>query len=129
MIRFSTVLWIVTVVAVGYGMFQVKYEVMQLEDELGRLDRAVVEGREAIHVLNAEWSFLNQPARLDLLARRHLELMPIGTAQIGRLDTLPERPATPPAVVADAAPRSAPETRPASSAPGTRIANAKPSAP
>ena len=85
MIRPSTLFWGLLVAASGYAMFQVKYEVAQLEDELGRVNRQIGNGREAIRVLNAEWSYLNQPSRLDQLAKRYLNLGPIQTSQIGRL--------------------------------------------
>jgi cell division protein FtsL len=125
MIRLSTALWVVVVIAVGYGMFQVKYEVMQLEEQLARVNRSITEDREAIRVLNAEWSFLTQPSRLDQLAKRHLALGPIGTSRLGRLDALPERPGEGPALAAaPAQPRvqpAMPAASPASIA-GTRVA-------
>jgi cell division protein FtsL len=108
MIRLSTLLWALLVGASGYAMFQVKYEVLQLEDQLGRLTRQIAAGQERIRVLGAEWSFLNQPARLEQLAKRHLTLGPIGTQQIGRIEQLPRRSPMPPAAAAAAAPSSAP---------------------
>ena len=124
MIRLSTILWALLVAASGYAMFEVKYEVMQLEDELARSNRQIASGQEQIRVLNAEWSFLNQPARLDQLAKRFLSLAPIAASQVGRLDTLPWRPPTPPATVAAAAPP------PVASLPAAapQLANAKPGA-
>ncbi len=105
MIRPSTILWASAVIVVGYAMFQVKYEVMQQEDRLARLDREISSDREAVRVLNAEWSFLTQPARLDALARRYLDLVPIGTKQLGSIDAIPLRaPEAAPASAALAAP-------------------------
>lgn len=91
MIRPSTALWASAVIIVGYAMFQVKYEVMQQEEQLARFNRQIAESREAIRVLNAEWSFLTQPARLSELGKRYLTLMPIGTAQLGSIDAIPLR--------------------------------------
>jgi hypothetical protein len=54
-------------------------------------------------VLDAEWSFLNQPQRLDQLAKRFLDLAPIATSQIGHLSQLPRRSPLPPAAAAAAA--------------------------
>ncbi len=80
MIRPSTALWAAAVVVVGYAMFQVKYEVMQQESQLARINRQIADSREAIRVLKAEWSFLTQPARLSALSKRYLNLVPIETA-------------------------------------------------
>lgn len=108
MMRLSTLLWALLVGVSGYVMFQVKYEVVQLEDELAHLDHRIDAGREQIRVLDAEWSFLNQPARLEQLAKRFLDLQPISAEQIGHLSQLPRRSPTPPAAAAAAAPPSAP---------------------
>src|SRR6266851_1758429 len=112
MIRLGTALWLLLVAASGYAMFQIKYEVVKLEDELTRINRQIVAGRESTRVLGAEWSFLNQPDRLDRLAKRYLSLGPIATAQLGTIDTLPRRSPVPPAAVAVAAPPPA-TSRPA----------------
>lgn len=93
MLRLSTWLWLAVVGAVGYGMFQVKYEVMLLEDELGRVNRGIDADRDQLRVLNAEWSFLNQPARLDQLRQRFLALKPITRTELGSLDQVPFRAA------------------------------------
>ncbi len=108
MIRLGTILWALLVAASGYAMFQIKYEVVQLEDELARVNRQIVADNEAIRVLNAEWSFLNQPARLDRLAKRYLGLGPIATAQLGHIDSVPRRSPSPPAAVAVASPPPVP---------------------
>ena len=86
-------------------MFQVKYEVMQQEEQLARLNQQIADGREAIRVLNAEWSFLNQPARLDELAKRYLTLVPIGDGADSSpsIDALPMRASA--AAAAGRAPR------------------------
>lgn len=112
MIRPSTALWAAAVIGVGYILFQVKYEVQQQEDELARLDRQIADSREAVRVLNAEWSFLTQPERLSDLARRYLTLVPIGTAQLGSIAAIPLRNAgpagMPPAAAAPPASSAAP---------------------
>ena len=88
MMRLSTLLWALLVGVSGYAMFQVKYEVQQLEDQARHLTHDIGAGQEQIRVLGAEWSFLNQPTRLEQLAKRHLSLGPIGTQQIGRIELL-----------------------------------------
>lgn len=61
--------------------------------------RQIEANYSAIHVLDAEWSYLNDPLRLADLARRHTELVPTTPGQIGDFASLPPRiedaPATP----------------------------------
>jgi hypothetical protein len=108
MMRFSTLLWALLVGVSGYAMFQVKYEVAQLEDELSHVNHRIAADQEQIRVLDAEWSFLNQPQRLEQEAKRFLTLGPITPQQIGHIDQLPRRSPLPPAAAAAAAPPSAP---------------------
>jgi hypothetical protein len=91
MIRPTTVLWMGLAGAVGFGLFQLKHEVQALEDEMFRLNRSIVAEQQAIHVLKAEWSYINQPQRLQALASRHLDLQPMKPAQLGGLADLPVR--------------------------------------
>ena len=101
MIRMGTVLWLALVACVGFGMFEVKYTVMDLEDELARTNRAIGADIDSIHVLKAEWSYLDQPSRIAELSRRFLDLAPLGTAQLGQIDAIPMRPeAVPPMAAA-----------------------------
>jgi hypothetical protein len=103
MIRLGTVVWLTLVALVGFGMFEVKYTVMDLEDELARTNKSIDADVDAIHVLKAEWSYLDQPSRLAELSRHFLDLAPLSTAQLGQVEAIPMRPeATPPATIANA---------------------------
>ncbi|HUB98080.1 MAG TPA: hypothetical protein VL993_19305 [Stellaceae bacterium] len=95
MIRPSTCLSAALVVLVGYAMFQVKNEVVQQEASLARIDQRLAESRESVRNLNAEWSFLTQPTRLDTLAQHYLNLVPIGTKQLGAITDIPLRNSEP----------------------------------
>ena len=74
-------------------MFQIKFEVQALEAELTALNNDIREREEAIRVLRAEWSYLNEPNRLATLAARYLELTPVAASQLVRFDDVPLRPA------------------------------------
>jgi len=89
MIRPSTIFWICMAGSVGYALYHLKNEVQALEDDLFRVNRAILAEQEAIHVLHAEWSYMNQPARLQALALRHLDLHPTTPSQLGSLNGLP----------------------------------------
>jgi hypothetical protein len=99
MIRVSAIVWVVVLALLGIGLFQVKYNVQGKERELREVRRQIEANLSAIHVLDAEWSYLNDPLRLADLTRRHTELVPTTPAQIGDFAALPPRiedaPATP----------------------------------
>jgi cell division protein FtsL len=82
MIRPALILWIGLPAIVTIALLLVSYQVQGLENELERLEREAVAQQEEIHVLNAEWSFLNRPDRLARLAERHLDLAPATPRQM-----------------------------------------------
>ncbi len=92
-IRPATVVWFCLVVAVGYAMFQVKYEVMQQEQTLASLNKHITDDRQQIRVLTAEWSYLTRPSRLEELSSRFLHLTGMSSAQILPISAVPERAA------------------------------------
>jgi hypothetical protein len=103
MIRRSTLLWLLAAIIVGSGLYQLKYEVQAKEERLTRLNRQIQAEQEAIHVLNAEWAFLNRPDRLAELAGRHLEMNPVAPAQFTLMGAIPQRPVIQVALEAGAA--------------------------
>jgi len=92
MIRPTSSVLLLLAAAAGGALFYISFEVSELDDRLATLNRDIRADREAIHVLRAEWSFLNQPERLEELARRHLDLMPVAGNQLAGAGTLPVRP-------------------------------------
>lgn len=88
MMRRTTVLFVFLAAALSLALFSLKYQVQDLEDEFVGLNRSILAERRAMHVLEAEWSYLNDPARLGALAARHLGLRPVESEQLGTLGTL-----------------------------------------
>lgn len=99
MMRMSTLAILLVAVAIGVGLFMVKYRVQDLEDQLVDLNREIARDREAIHVLNAEWSLLNDPGRLKDLSGRYLGMAPVPVERVAdraRInEQLPVRPEAP----------------------------------
>lgn len=92
MIRGITILWALLALLAGISLFLLKHDVQTKEDELARLNRKIKADRTAIHVLQAEWTFLNNPDRLRSLAERYLpDLRPTTSAQILPMPALPMR--------------------------------------
>jgi len=87
--RTLTVVAIVLTGLMSYGLYNMKYEVRSLEAELAGLQHKIALDRDGLQVLRAEWAYLNRPERLQRLATRHLDLVPLRAAQIGSLAELP----------------------------------------
>ncbi len=83
MFRPAMILIVLLAGSIGLTVFVVKVQVQDLEDQLAEFNRTVTEDRQAVHVLKAEWSHLNEPARLRVLAERYLGLRAIESRQVG----------------------------------------------
>ena len=80
--RQTTIFAVLIATVMSVSLFYLKHEVTNLEDELKLLNRSIVADREAVHVLKAEWSHLNNLNRLGALAKRHLKMQPTDPRQI-----------------------------------------------
>lgn len=79
--RVSTVLCVILVAAMVFGVYLVKYQVQTLQQELASKQRELSGERESIHLLGAEWAYLTRPDRLEALQEKHLRLHLISSAQ------------------------------------------------
>ncbi len=82
-------LWVTLTCLVGFGMFVMKNKVQSLEKELAQINSNIQDDVKTIHVLNAEWSHLNNPSRLRELASKHISLNPLQAEQIINYSALP----------------------------------------
>jgi hypothetical protein len=113
MIRASTIALVGLVLGAGLVTYQMKHRVAKLDQELVRVQRETLVEQERQHVLDAEWSLLNEPERLRRLAERHLPLAPMQPRQFSDLGDAVRRlpaaaPEAPPAPAPAAAPSPAP---------------------
>lgn len=135
MIGRTTLLWLGLASLVMFGLFHVKYQVAALEEELNRLNAATLREQNQIHVLEAEWSYLNRPSRLEELSERYLDLKPMMPNQLTSIAALPKRPtledlAKDPSVVAKILPpRKPPVPSRAPAAPESTVTASVPSHP
>jgi cell division protein FtsL len=87
--RFIILCWIFAGSATALILFQIKQEVRDLEQEIAATRAEILRDQEAVHVLEAEWSYLNSPARLAALAERHLQMAPLEADRIIAFEDLP----------------------------------------
>ncbi|AVM76281.1 cell division protein FtsL [Magnetospirillum gryphiswaldense] len=114
----STILLTLAAGLVGIGLFYVKHQVKEQEARLAELNQEIRANQEAIHVLKAEWSFLNDPARLKQLSEKYLDMKVMGPTQVTTMQALRHDAAPPHASVA-AMPKP-PAARPAPALAETR---------
>lgn len=58
----------------GGMLMHVSQSVRRAERDLARLDLSIEREKEALRVLDAEWSMLNSPERIEALAKKYLDL-------------------------------------------------------
>ena len=92
MIRPTVVIGLILLAIMVTGLFELKYEVRDLSQQNDMLRHKIAEEQETLRVLHAEWSFLNQPDRIQALVARYLDLDTPLASQIGGLDRIPLRP-------------------------------------
>ena len=68
--------------ASAFGLFQIKFKVQNLHREVAELKKQLEHEKNSIHVLKAEWAYLNQPERLQRFAEKFLNLSEVKPEQI-----------------------------------------------
>lgn len=74
MVRIVVIVAICAFTLCTFSLYQIKYRVQNLKRDLSEIHRQLDENYQAIHVLNAEWAYLNHPERIATLAQNHLSL-------------------------------------------------------
>jgi cell division protein FtsL len=91
--RQTTVIALFIAALMGVALYYLKYRVTELESELTRLNQNIVDDQQAVHVLRAEWSYLNETSRLRTIAEQHLGMVPVTPDQFITPEELPARKA------------------------------------
>jgi len=84
-----TVLWFLFTVVIGSYYFVLTNDVQNLERELAQINRDISDDIRDIHILEADWSELNNPERLKTLASKYISLDFIRPEQIINYSALP----------------------------------------
>jgi hypothetical protein len=82
---------ILLIVATAY-VYEIKFEATLRTTRVIEMRGEVRRERDAVASYRAEWARLENPGRLEILRRRHLDIRPPELWQFDTLDALPERP-------------------------------------
>lgn len=102
-LRITGLIWMACFTVAAFALYMVKFSVQNLQRDVAVAEQELAQEKESLHLLNAEWAYLNRPERLRALAEVHLNLVPLDSARIENASLLQ-----------DAQPISAPATSAAS---------------
>ncbi len=91
-LRILNIVVICALVLAAAYVYRVKFDSTVQGERLAKIRGELRRERDHIAALRAEWGELDNPARIQELAKRHLPLKPITPAQFDQLNQLPERP-------------------------------------
>jgi len=83
---------IVALVLAAAYVYRIKLDSTVQAERVAKVRGEIRRERDVIASLRAEWAKLDNPSRIQKLAKRHLPLQPTSPTQIGGIETLPMRP-------------------------------------
>ncbi len=100
MLKIINSILIMTLLVGAFVVYSLEYSIKQGERDIALAKKQTLQARETIGLLEAEWSLLSRPSRVQRLAIDYLKLKPMAARQVvsvNKLATdLPERPAPDP---------------------------------
>jgi len=98
MIRKLNILLMLTSSIALVAVYGLKYSVEEVAKGKQGLEHQIQKQQGQLSLLQADWSYLNQPGHIQPIVMRHqqeLNLQPIAQTQFGSLSDIPMRPAQP----------------------------------
>lgn len=87
--RIFTLVYMACFAALAMGLYLVKYTVQNIHRDVASMSHELAREKESLHLLKAEWAYLNRPDRLRQLAERHLDLVPFDSRRMENMALLP----------------------------------------
>lgn len=78
----------VIVLGLGVGTYVVEQMILEREQKISALNAKIKEEQDRITVLEADWSYLTRPSRIQSLSKEMLSFAPIEPQRILTLDML-----------------------------------------
>ena len=91
MLRAFNACLVLAVLSAAYVLYSLEHSIRGVERQIARSNAAIATEKETIGLLNAEWSSLVRPERLQRLSEQHLPFRRISPDQIVKIDELAAR--------------------------------------
>jgi hypothetical protein len=91
-VRLLHILVVAVLVLAAADVYKIKFDSMLQAQKIAKLRNDIRRERDIIAALREQFTRLDEPVRLEELAKRHLHLKPIDVHQYDALDHLPPRP-------------------------------------
>ncbi len=91
MVKIFNAVLVVCLLVSAFFLYSLEHSTRGLERQIAKMKNGISTEREAIKLLNAEWSSLTRPERLQKLAEEQLKLQSITASQIVTLADLPSK--------------------------------------
>lgn len=88
-LRLNTIICFVCFAIAAYALYMVKFSVQNLQRDVAQTSAQLAQEKESLHLLNAEWAYLNRPDRLRRLSDSHLTMVPLDSKRMENMDLLP----------------------------------------
>jgi hypothetical protein len=92
LLRLLHLVVIAGLVSAAAYVYKIKFDAAVQAERVAKLRRDIRHERDAIALLRAEWARLDNPARIQALAERHLKLRSVQATQFEDFGRLPMRP-------------------------------------
>jgi hypothetical protein len=98
MIRTTDIALFTLMIVAAAGTYKIKAEANSKQNEIRRIEKQIAYEEDTIDLLEADWSMLTQPERLQKLVEKHageLSLQPIEAHQVVSVKDVPQRGVAP----------------------------------
>ena len=102
MLKFVNGILVVGVLVSASALYSLEHQTRGLERQIAKTKATINDNDEAIKLLNAEWSSLTRPERIQALAEQNLKMLPRKADQFVQAGELAQRI---PAIAAEATPQ------------------------
>ncbi len=89
--RLINLIVVIALVCAAAYVYKIKFDSTVQAERVARLRAEIRRERDGVAALRAEWSQLDNPARIQGLAKRHLSLVPMDATQVESFARLPDR--------------------------------------